>query len=653
MVMRHRYSLFLIAALLVCADSPVIAEGSGADQPDQADQLPWAVRLGLRVWTVEQAAPIVDQVVLVPDGATYLDEIQHWSSRGRWPVLYNDHPTAARFIRRFRPAVVIERESVGGLPRGEELEARLREAHVRAMGGHPDREEAADIFRRNDYTPPGIVVTSARDSAWPAAVALAAGRLQPLHFIDEDYGRPNSVVDRERVAQLNEQIREAVRATGYPWESLEEGILTVTLCRTVAGRVRLPRAEGTDGEPGAISDWLGRHDDGSRYGFVGWIFGSEHRSAYMAMCSLFLPRNDVWLANGYPNEGGFAQFNMQDAADRFEDRAYDVTHLAGAQFRAAAWQNTISSGIDPDLFNVNSRGNAHFYHVFDERLWAADVPLLNVPAAVHFTHSWSARQPTVNWTVGARFLNHGAYAYVGSVHEPLLAAFIPPGMLAERLVNHVPLLVASRHWSGAHQFARPWKVQTIGDPLMLAVPPDRLPQERSDPEAEDRGRNVREDVRQAMRGLNDEGAGDQYAEVIRGLELIGRDELALEIWRLAEQHGQAEAAAPAALGPLFRAGQSEEFLSAWKHVTVRDEELQTMLWHLFTPRLGSVRDEDTLLQLQAAVRSSMPEVDARRLAPHLARRLGSEHVRAWLQRLLDETENARARRGLEEALRDY
>ncbi len=647
---QRPFGTVLFALFLLFGTWPAAAL---ADDERSFRDLPWAVQLGLRVWMVDQSVPIVDQVVLAPDGATYLDEIARWSSRGRWPVLIADDRYAAQFIRRFRPAVIVERESVGDLPAGDELETLLRETHVRAMGGDPSRVDASAIFRQNDYIPPGIVMTSASDSAWPAAIALASGRLQPLTFVDGDFGRANHLVDRDRVAPLAEQLRAIAAASGYPWETLEEGVLTFTICRNMAGRVNLPQAEGGDGNPSAVTDWLARHDDGTRYGFVGWIFGDETRSAYMAMCSLFLPRTNVWLANGYPAEGGFAQFDMQTAADQLKEHGYDVSHLAGPQFRAAAWMNTLGGGINPDLLNVNSRGNANFYHTLDDQLWTVDVPILNHPAAVHFTHSWSARQPESRHTVAGRFLNHGAYAYIGSVQEPYLSAFIPPNILHDRMINHVPLIVAARHWAGQHQFARPWKVQTIGDPLMLAVPPDRLPPDRIDPEAEDRGRNVREDVREAMRGLDENATGDQYADVIRRLALIGRDDLAIQIWRMAQRQGQAEAAAPAALGPLFRARANDEFVRAWSESTTRDESLQTMLWHLMTPRLGSVSDEDTLLQLQAAVRSSMPEVDARRLAPHLARRLGAQHVRGWLQRLLDQTDNDRTRRTIERTLRDY
>ena len=73
------------------------------------DQLHWAVKLGLRIEQVNRAFPVVDCVVLVPDAATYLDELGKWSPRGRWPVLFEDDQLAPMFIRRFRPSRVYRR----------------------------------------------------------------------------------------------------------------------------------------------------------------------------------------------------------------------------------------------------------------------------------------------------------------------------------------------------------------------------------------------------------------------------------------------------------------------------------------------------------------------------------------------------------------
>ena len=56
-------------------------------QQQQQNDLPWPVMLGLRVAVAEANRPVAPVVVLVPDAATYLQEIGRWSPQAQWPVL--------------------------------------------------------------------------------------------------------------------------------------------------------------------------------------------------------------------------------------------------------------------------------------------------------------------------------------------------------------------------------------------------------------------------------------------------------------------------------------------------------------------------------------------------------------------------------------
>ena len=71
--------------VLLCATPTNGQESPPADQSSSAS-IPWPVKIGLRSLQVQQALPIIDRVVLVPDGATYLDELNRWSLSGRWPA---------------------------------------------------------------------------------------------------------------------------------------------------------------------------------------------------------------------------------------------------------------------------------------------------------------------------------------------------------------------------------------------------------------------------------------------------------------------------------------------------------------------------------------------------------------------------------------
>ena len=56
---------------------------------------------------------LVDQVVLVPDLATWLDEVGRWKKGAQWPVLIEDDRYTPLFVRRFKPLRLIGRSSIG------------------------------------------------------------------------------------------------------------------------------------------------------------------------------------------------------------------------------------------------------------------------------------------------------------------------------------------------------------------------------------------------------------------------------------------------------------------------------------------------------------------------------------------------------------
>jgi hypothetical protein len=187
---KHRLPAIAIISLTTFA---AFSQTVPQSQPDAAQQqqmfesLPWAVRLGLRSQQVSQALPIVDRVVLVPDAATYLDELAKWSTRGRWPVLFEDSTYAPMFVRRFATAQLIRRASLNQpLPaEATDKQKLLESVVVRAFDGDPARMTIRQTFDKLQYIPPGVVITSVNDPAWTAAVALAAGRGQPLAWLDD------------------------------------------------------------------------------------------------------------------------------------------------------------------------------------------------------------------------------------------------------------------------------------------------------------------------------------------------------------------------------------------------------------------------------------------------------------------------------------
>jgi len=142
---------------------------------------------GLRIANLRDKIPTIDRIVLVPDQATFLAAIEHWSLEGRWPILIEDEQYTPMFIRRFHPDQVIRLPSVATpLPKGEEFKSACKELQ---RGMESSKGITTQTWKRLGWRPPGVVVTRVDDPAWPAAIALATDR-QTSAFLDADFGSP-------------------------------------------------------------------------------------------------------------------------------------------------------------------------------------------------------------------------------------------------------------------------------------------------------------------------------------------------------------------------------------------------------------------------------------------------------------------------------
>jgi hypothetical protein len=660
-----------LGAVIVCA-TVASAQTLPQTQPDaqQAQQafenLPWAVRLGIRSQQLTDAFPVVDRVVLVPDAATYLDELAKWSpTGGRWPVLIEDNHFAPMFVRRFAPKQLIRRESVGiGVPNDVATRQRaIEDVIVKSFGGDPAQHTWRELFAQHRYSPPGVVISSVEDPAWTAAVALAAGRGQALAWLDGNFGEPHLPLDQQSTARLIQSVHDLVAKQNYSFDALGDQIDAITICRSIATSANhqlpglqppgIPAAQSAG--PLAVTDLVGRKPDGARFAYTGWIFGDEVRCAYMAMCSLFLLRGQETLYNTYPSDNIWGSYGMADAIGVLREAGYQITDVNGESANEQAWQRMLMGGVATDLFVMNTKGNSDFFDLFSGRGWFTDVPTLNTPCALHLIHSWSMQAPNRLDTVGGQWLDAGAYAAVGSCYEPMLTAFVPPNVLAKRIMSYVPLLIAARWWDGEPGIAQPWRVVTIGDPLMICPPPAQSKKQRVEKSA-DYGIDLNERVKSLMREAASPNAdGRAAAEAIAILNMLGKDQVAAQIWKLAQQHGKAERASRSALDVFFRLRDLDAFLQAWDLTSKRDEHAVDMLWHLGFARLnpgGLGPNRDLLLQLEVAIRPNAVLLDLTRLAPHLMRAFGGPHVRQSIERHMSKADPA-LRQQLQELMRQY
>jgi hypothetical protein len=597
----------------------------------QFRQLPWPVQLGMRVAAAEALLPVVPQVVLVPDEATFIDEVGKWSLKGRWPVLIEDDRFAPLFVRAFKPQRVVRRTSVGPLPAGPELMLTLDGVVSLAWGGEPGRSPQ-EAFAKVGFVPPGAVITSIDDPAWPAALALAAGRGQPLLFIDGDLGGLDDVLDPAQFAAVKSVIEKALTDGGYPFRGVGDPIETVTIARTMAPRAKVPQPPalrpalppsagfGAD-DPLATLDLLFRNDDGSRYAIGGWIFGPSQRSAYMAMCSLFLTREELWFFSGYPKEGFWNAYEVVGPAGKAKEVGFTTRTWDGDTASLLNWRRMLLGGIGPDVLLMNSSGDPDWFSLGgNERGRVADIPFLRKPLALGLIHSWSMKRPGDRETVGGRWLERGVYSYFGSVHEPFLGAFVPPTNVIDRVASFAPFLVSCRMLDG--EFGKPWRLVAIGDPLM----PVRVPGQRKVPIAAvpaDGATDLRAETVRRLKAVQANPQADEFRAVMKDLLLLGEDEVAIGLWKFAAKTDFKASLAQLALGPLFRARDFDGFVAAFRLIRERTPDDFDLLWHLASPRITGL-DELELMLLFQSLRGPDPSVDLAVILPGLDRVIGRE-----------------------------
>jgi hypothetical protein len=661
-----------MAGILSVAGTVAAPPGSPTpppQRPPEGQEMPWPVKLGLRVAQLEVSLPVARQVVLVPDTATWLDEVARWSRTARWPVLIEDDRLSPIFIRAFKPERVVRRTSIGQLP-GEKIgRERIMDATVaKVWGGAGVEGTSLAALRQAQLAPPGVVVTSALDDAWPAAVALAAGRGLPLLFDDGDFGEPNGTLSNAELRTLERVIRQSIETTGLSHRGLGDAVDAVAICRSIAAKCKYAPGEGQRSpiadapsinrdDPISTTDALCRNDDGSRYAMVGWIFGSSERAAYMAMCSLFLERGDWWFLSGYPTTDSWGTYAPDEASKLLNDVGFTSRATVGEQLSLTNWRRLLMGGFDADVLVMNSSGESSAFSLFkNEHAATQDVPFLNRPSALHLIHSWSLNRPADRWTVGGRWLERGVYAYYGSVQEPTLGAFLPPRQLVMRWGGLGPFLISSRWLEGP--LDRAWRLTAIGDPLMVCIAPAKhtvpvapLPtSDGTDLKSSARERLVRIAAAKADADPNDVRAA------MHDLRMLGDDAQVMSLWKVVRSLRPAadptllRAAAPDAMPSLFRERSFDDLLAAYRAIESPDDDQRDMLWQLAGSRVGSL-DAPILDFLRRNLRGGDTSFDLKVLLPAIDRAKGRAESDRIVNEEMERTTNPGVKAKLSSLLR--
>jgi len=470
------------------------------------EDLPPSVRLGARVSGVRSQISVISAVVVVPDTASYIAAVSTWTTRARFPILIDDGSwesaeAVARFVRSFKPERVVRFASDSKPGEGEEGLRGAVERAAAAAWGCDDPARLFEHWNTLKFTPPGVVVAHPSDPAWTGALALAAGHGQPIIWLN---ARPWGLsVDHwlpyDKLAELVLALHAELKTMPWKWDALGDEIDAVTLCQNAPVKVSVGEISQTS--TFAVMDVIGRPSGvltlsptepgrTARWAWAGQVIGNEWQAAYAAMSSLFLSPESAWLFDGYDDGPPWNGWDATAAAGYFQKAGLQTLVDDGARRGLEDWRRRGAGqqrggdpgvaelegrpggllpsrrGVNASLVFVNSSGNAEFFDLKPGQGKPGDAPFLHVPSAVHFVHSWSATMPGNRDTVAGRWLERGAFAYLGSTYEPYLQAFVPTPVVAQRLLMAMPFGAAVRMDRG-----EAWKLTVIGDPLYVAARP--------------------------------------------------------------------------------------------------------------------------------------------------------------------------------------
>ena len=633
--------LFVAACLVPPVFCPAGEQGERVPNPGPMQRatsdVPPQVLIGKRVERVRSLFPVSPSVVIVRGSDEFVEAIGRWSPRRRWPVLIDDGTARSRedigrFVRAFAPSRVLvwapkAAAEAGGEAGGEDKQglAERADSAVRRAWGARASETIDELWKELTHEPPGVVVASEKDPAWTAALALAAGRGQPLVWVDSTPAPLGGVTTMDTLRLLDKQITDGLLRTNLAWRAVGDQIEAVTLCLSTQTRVQGEKKDPNKNGLLGTTDVIGRHGDGNRWAWCGMIAGSSAEAAYAAMCALYLRPSSAWVFDGYAPD--FAKPYAAGAAVKpLEETGLKVSANLPPRGGISDWRARTRSAVSAELIHVNTSGNAGFFDLTPGRGFGSDVPVLERPAIVHFIHSYSAQTPDDGSTIAGRWLDNGAYAYLGSCDEPYLGAFFPAQVWVERFLAGAPFAVAVRQ-----DTQPPWKLNVFGDPLVqFGAPGPRL----EEPLELDGATELEARMRAS---LKERRLSDAVADMV----MLGRDADAVRVAQAAanaEPSAMTPALAKAALLASFRQGERELFLALYRAMDQADQReplAADLLWSLARAELGSTSDAELLSALRMTIRTHSMAEDAAELAPALRRVFGDNAPRSMIGALLE------------------
>lgn len=486
------------------ASQPTTPQPAQQPQQQSQQQLSPTTQAGLRLgqlsFAVHQTLRIHDELLIVRTPGAALTAISSAEQGTFRPVLIDDGTIAAReniirFVRAFKPAVIRFDDATPPLPAAGERMAALRAA---ALFKEPAEGKTA-------WAPgTGVVATDPEDESCIAAAALARARRAPLLAVKAP--KPWDHILPDAAVALSDEITRTLKGYALSYDKLGDGVEAITIVAPFPSKVKfedvrhLPLTPGINptftckpGEQLALTDLIGRvvverttpAAPGAaaapatrvfgmdRWAWTGLIAAPATEALYRVMCSVCLQADSLFGFDGYDDTAPFNQYSIAKATEvigpviRTLNQAPEAVVIrTKPDGSASSWIATTGRGVSAALWMVNTSGNADFFDLKPGRALAGDIPLMTKPATAHFVHSWSAQGPE-NWnTIAGRFFAHGGFAYIGSMHEPYLQAFVPQGLYAVRMVSGMTLGAAARQ-----EGSPPWRINVLGDAMAMPLSP--------------------------------------------------------------------------------------------------------------------------------------------------------------------------------------
>ena len=199
-------------------------------------------------------------------------------------------------------------------------------------------------------TPPGVVVSEPDSPSLAGALALAAGRFQPILRWDVEK-RFGDILTHDEARELAASLESKVAACIPSYHGLGDNCDFVTLAGDWPYRYN---PQSVQEGPKAFDDLIGRTGGGRvRWAFGGRLIGEASASVYRAMCSLFLQPKSALLMNTYDEtDRNWSTYAMRGASRRLA-HLMPVTHRSGDRANLAAWHQTFDPVNRSGLVMIN------------------------------------------------------------------------------------------------------------------------------------------------------------------------------------------------------------------------------------------------------------------------------------------------------------